>query len=117
MMSQKAAAKFVIAMMHARTDAHLMHLQTRSYAEHVALNGFYDALPDLVDSFVEAYQGKYGIIEDYPEEYRRLDEIEDLVDEIEQMRADLPGDSELQNIVDEIAALVDSTVYKLRYLK
>jgi hypothetical protein len=28
-----------------------------------------------------------------------------------------PKDTELQNITDEIAALIDSTTYKLRFLK
>jgi hypothetical protein len=32
-------------------------------------------------------------------------------------RKKLPQDSELQNIVDEIADLINSTVYKLKYLK
>jgi hypothetical protein len=32
---------------------------------------------------------------------------------IEKNRVALPDDSQLQNIVDEIAALVDSTIYKL----
>jgi hypothetical protein len=29
----------------------------------------------------------------------------------------LPEDTQLQNLVDEIAALIDSTLYKLRFLK
>jgi hypothetical protein len=32
-------------------------------------------------------------------------------------RQDLPQDSELQNIVDEIADLINSTTYKLKFLK
>jgi len=28
-----------------------------------------------------------------------------------------PQDTELQNITDEIAQLIDSTIYKLRFLK
>jgi len=29
----------------------------------------------------------------------------------------LPQESQLQNIIDEIAQLIDSTVYKLKFLK
>jgi hypothetical protein len=29
----------------------------------------------------------------------------------------LPDDSQLQNIIDEAAALIDSTIYKLKVLK
>jgi hypothetical protein len=31
-------------------------------------------------------------------------------------RKELPQDTELQNIVDEIADLINTTLYKLRYL-
>ena len=37
------------------------HWQSQSYSEHIALNEYYDGLPDLVDGIVESYQGKYGI--------------------------------------------------------
>jgi hypothetical protein len=32
-------------------------------------------------------------------------------------RKDLPQESQIQNIIDEIAQLIDSTLYKLRFLK
>ena len=38
-------------------------------------------------------------------------------DFVEEARKDLPQDSELQNLVDEIADLINSTLYKLRFLK
>lgn len=59
-------AEFIARAFAVRTAAHLAHLQSRSYAEHVALGGFYDPLVDLVDSYAEAYQGLFGLIEDYP---------------------------------------------------
>ena len=36
------------------------HWQTRSYAEHKALNKTYNNLQSLFDDFVEVYLGKYG---------------------------------------------------------
>ncbi len=51
----------------ARTLAHKAHLKTRSYAQHVALNEWYDGIVPLVDSLVEMYQGEFGVIEDYPD--------------------------------------------------
>lgn len=42
--------------------AHVAHLQTKSYAEHKVLNEIYDELPGLIDSLIEAYQGKYGSV-------------------------------------------------------
>lgn len=121
-MNKEAAAQFVVRLLHAVTDSHIMHFQSRSFSQHMALGGLYEGLGDLVDSFTEAYQGKYGIIEEYPDGYiapgkDALIEITDLSETIKSMRKDVPQDSELQNIIDEIAALIDSTIYKLRFLK
>jgi hypothetical protein len=78
-------------------------------------------LEDLTDTYVEAYQGKYGIIENYPDEYtppmQPLQYLVGLSGYVTEMRPQLATDSELQNIIDEIAALIDSTIYKLRFLK
>jgi hypothetical protein len=36
---------------------------------------------------------------------------------VDDARKDLPQETQIQNIVDEIAQLIDSTLYKLRFLK
>ena len=41
--------EFIMKLLHARTSAHVMHLQTRSYATHKALEDFYTAIVDFVD--------------------------------------------------------------------
>jgi Tfp pilus assembly protein PilO len=35
---------------------------------------------------------------------------------VEKARKELPQDTELQNIIDEIADLINTTLYKLRFL-
>lgn len=114
--------EFLLVCFHARTNAHVLHLQTRSYAAHKALNEFYDEIVDLADSFAEAYIGSYGLIEfsDTPYEphtdaLKLLDELDDVVDSARD--ALNKGDTPLMSILDEIAALVASTRYKLRFLK
>ena len=114
--------EFIILCFHARTNAHVLHLQTRSYAAHKALNKFYDEIVDLADSFAEAYIGSYGLIEfsDTPYEphtdaLKLLDELDEAVDSTRD--ALNKGDTHLMSILDEIAALVASTRYKLRFLK
>ena len=52
-------------LLHSKTQAHVFHLQTNSFAEHMALAGYYGGIDDLVDGLVESYQGKYGIISGY----------------------------------------------------
>lgn len=87
----------------------------------MALGDYYTEIIDLVDQFTEAYQGKYGQIEDYPQEYdfakEPLQYLQTIQQFVEQSREHLPQDSELQNIVDEIADLINTTVYKLKFLK
>ena len=66
--------EMVCNILHSRNQAHVFHLQTKSYAEHIALNGYYDAVVALFDGIVESYQGKYGIIKNFKtfkvEQYR-----------------------------------------------
>ena len=46
----------------ARDVTHSVHLNTRSYSKHVALNIFYDRIVGVTDDFAEAYQGRHGLI-------------------------------------------------------
>lgn len=116
-----SAAELVGRCFHARTEAHIFHLQTRSFAAHKALNEFYDEIVELTDSFAEAYQGRFGIITGYPETYESCaDEMEmltDLRDWIDKNRKAISERSELQNLIDEIVSLIDGTMYKLKFLK
>ena len=84
---------------------------------------FYAEIGDLVDDFVEAFQGKYGLLTGYKSDYslpdNPIDYMNYLKAEVEKLRRDpaFPQDSELQNEVDNIANLINSTIYKLRFLK
>ena len=55
-------ADFVGTLFLARDVAHSVHLNTRSFSKHNALNEFYDGVIDLADKFAEAYQGRHGLI-------------------------------------------------------
>lgn len=116
--------EFILTLLHAATNTHILHLRSRSFSEHMALGEFYQALPDLVDAVVEATQGRDGKLLDYPVSYyppnqTGLEELKDLKDYVDETRhtADIPQDSEIQNAIDEIASLIDSTLYKLQFLK
>ena len=115
--------QFVMCLLHSVTNAHILHLSTNSYAAHQALGNFYEEIGGLVDSFVEAFQGKYGLLTDYKSDYavpsNPIDYMNYLKVEVEKLRRapNFPQDSELQNEVDNIANLINSTEYKLRFLK
>jgi hypothetical protein len=115
--------EFAMCMLNGVTAGHIHHLGTDSYSQHMALGDFYDGLDDLSDKFIEAYQGKYSKII-FAEKALFLGEnglelVTYIGSEIASYRKmpGFPQDSELQNIVDELADLVASTLYKLRFLK
>lgn len=111
---------FLMELMHARTNAHVMHLQTKSYARHMALGSFYEDLVGLVDAVAEAYQGRYGITNYPPLPFKVESDpvmmLRSLRRYVDDTRGGLCDHSEIQNLIDEIVALMDSTLYKLENL-
>jgi DNA-binding ferritin-like protein len=118
---QKNAALFVSVLFHSGTNAHFMHLQTKSYSQHKALGRYYEDVVDLADRYAEAFQGCYDVIESYPSDFHiakvPLTYMEKIKDFVDGMRKVLPDDTHLMNIIDEVAELIDSTIYRLRELK
>lgn len=116
-------AKFLGTLMSSRTQAHIFHLQTQSFAAHKALNEYYDEIIDLIDSYAEMAQGRYGIIRGYVmqnqifEDGSVLKYFIGLLKFVDSIRQQLPQDGELNNTVDEISGLISSTIYKLKFLK
>jgi len=117
-----AVADFILTILHTVTNTHILHWQSKSYAEHITLGEFYDSLSELVDTLVESMQGKYQTILQFPTTYHGpaasgLEELQVFGQYFAQGRQQLPQDSEIQNLCDEIAALIDQTTYKLTFLK
>lgn len=103
----------------ARTKTHIAHLQTRSFAAHKALDEFYNGIIDLADSYAEAIQGRFGIIEQYPNAQLPgggLETILTLRSWIDDNRGACGQYSELQNEIDSIVSLCNSAIYKLQNL-
>ena len=107
----------------ARDVTHSVHLNTRSYAKHVALNTFYDEIIDLADSLAEAYQGRKGLmgaisLQSAKKTTNVIEFLEDQLAEIESERYNVcsKDDTPLQNLIDGIVELYLSTLYKLKFL-
>jgi hypothetical protein len=117
-------AEMISLLLHSRTQTHTLHLQTDSFSEHMALNGYYDGIVDLVDGLVESFQGKYGIIGGYTsydiEGYKSTEStikyLQGLCGKVEGLR-DCCEDSYIQTQIDTVCELINSTLYKLRFLK
>lgn len=115
--------EFIGCLFLARDIAHSAHLNSKSYAKHMALGDFYDGVIDLADSLAEAYQGRHGLIGPITRKsVKKASDItaflESSLKEIEDCRYECVSrtDSTLQNIIDEIIALYLSTIYKLKFL-
>jgi hypothetical protein len=124
------ASKFFSKLFESREMAHVYHLSVKgdmgSYAAHVALGAYYEGILEFIDDLIEIYQGQYGLVENFevidtastktqtPVEY-----FEDLVMFVKSERnTSLSAeDTHLQNIVDEVIALIYKTLYKLKYNK
>lgn len=116
--------ELLITLLNAATIGHVLHLRSRSYSEHKALQGFYQGLPDLVDGVIEAWQGRNGELVEYPDQMVEVSENRDALEYVNYLkvllddeRYVLGGESEIQNLVDGITELIDSTLYKLTFLK
>ena len=117
------AADFVGMLFLARDVAHSVHLNTRSFSKHMALNTFYEEIIELADGFAEAYQGRKGLIG--PISLMSANKTTNIIEflqgqlkEIETCRYEVADktDTPLQNLIDGIIELYLSTLYKLRFL-
>lgn len=113
--------ELVVRLFHARTRAHILHLQTRSYSEHKALNEFYDQIVGLADALAENMQGKAGILAyddisepDWGRDSKVL--LLSLSAWIQENRGDISDATDVQNQIDEVMALISQTFYKIEML-
>lgn len=114
-----SAGKLVSTLMHSRTQAHVFHLRTRSFAAHKALQAYYEGIIPLLDQYAEAYQGRYGLISGYtvgaPINQNPMNAksyFKRIITVINKTK--IPkGDTYLGNIRDTIIELVYQTLYML----
>lgn len=117
---------FIGTLLQSRNQAHIYHWQVTgpgSHAAHGALGDYYEGIIGMIDGLVESIQGRYGIIRGYKmaatlrEDDNFLTYFEALCKFVETTRKQIPQDSYIQNQVDEIVNLIESTKYKLKFLQ
>lgn len=120
---KSSGTKLFSNLLQSSVQVHIMHLQSKSYAEHMTLGSFYEAIPGLTDSLIGEYQGKYGIINNYQsislstqDPITYFKNLRTIVDSTRCTEIK-DEDTNLQNTIDEIVSLIDSTLYKLINLK
>lgn len=108
-----------------REVAHREHLSTKSFAAHMALGGFYEAIVEKADAITEAYQGRNQVLIKIPfvpythSSHDIIECLKEFLSEVEDIRytAVPKDDSAIQNLIDEAVACFLSTIYKLTFLK
>jgi hypothetical protein len=116
-------ADFIGILFLARDVTHSVHLNTRSFSKHEALNIFYNRIVGAADDFAEAYQGRHGLIG--PITLRSAKKTTNVIEFLEESLAEIEGarynvcdksDSSLQQLIDNIIEVYLRTLYKLRFL-
>ena len=110
-------------MLEASAQAKVFHWQTSSFAEHDALQEFYEGFNDLMDKFIESYQGCYGRIMLGCDLEVKPYTMDAPITFLESFKSYISGgarmlvisNSALTNILDEINGLVDQTIYRLTF--
>jgi hypothetical protein len=120
-------AACAMELMNARNSFHKLHLKVTgegSYAAHIAIGDFYEGLPGHADTLIEGYQGvSEKILACKDVAPRTLDTVADGVNYlrdiyamINKLQGKLPY-SEIVNNLDLIKDAINSTKYKLLFLK
>lgn len=122
--SDAGVGRFAGLLLNSAVQTHIYHLQTKSYAAHKALESYYEEIPGLTDGIVEMWQGAYGQI---VKGYIPFSPIEDgspilyltnILGQVTGMRYSVfkKEDTQIQNEIDSIVNLINSTIYKLTFL-
>lgn len=104
--------------------AHLKITGPGSYAAHTAMGGFYDEIGDLADGIAESYQGLTESLLDIPSTPQAsftsaadcVNYLNGLYEKVNAVQASCPY-SEINNELDNVKTLINSTKYKLIFLK
>ena len=117
--------QLIARVFYARNVAHFEHWKAKgegSFAKHMALGEFYNAVIEDIDKLVEAYQGAFSLIGNIPapqaEGVDALSLLEGDAEWIEENHEDIcKGNRAVANLIDTLTGTYLSTIYKLRNLK
>ena len=98
------------------------HLRSAKYGKHIALQEFYEEMPDKVDALIEAWMGANGkkvgnftnILSST--NMNTLMYLKELKSVCKQGYPLMGEDEELKSLLDDIVNLINSTLYKVKEL-
>jgi hypothetical protein len=113
--------EFISRLHDSKQQSIVWHHQTTSYAEHKALNNYYDEILELIDDLVESVSGVYGrpqgysvaTLQNYSGHEQLVKYYKGLYEFVQKERKTIYQDSWIQNQIDEVAQLIAKTSYLL----
>lgn len=105
-----------------RDELHMLHLKTKSYPEHIALEELYKFQLKWLDSFLEAWQGfdgdiDFDIVHAEPKT-NSIDCVMDYVGVLMTAKGEMAGDMETYgffvNEIESMIFMLFKTLYKLK---
>lgn len=113
--------KMEMMLKHAYGQMQKWHWQTSSDREHRATKFFYEALTEKMDEFLECFMGQYGRLFAGNYTLKLKDHyqgcsiryLQDMRKKIDLIKPQFNDAGDLQNIIDEIRALINRTIYLL----
>lgn len=123
--SNAAVSQLASLLMSTNIQGRIYHLQSTTFAHHIALDEFYKGISKAQDTIIELMQGIYGIVRGYKmdtlrEDNQPVEYLHELRSRISVLRVQLPITqpiSNLQNEIDNAVTLIDTVLYKLENLK
>ena len=119
--------KLITRVLATRNAAHVAHWKAKgmgSYAKHVALDEFYNAILSQLDEIVEIHQGAFGLIDavTFPGTIANPSTIVEHIKEEAQWLEDnrekiADGVCAIENQVDELTGIYLKSYYKLKNLQ
>lgn len=98
------------------------HLKSAKYGKHIALQEFYEEMPDKVDALIEGWMGAHGkkvgafqnvLTSSNMNTLKYLQELKKICKEGYDL---LDDNEELESLLDDIVNLINSTLYKVKEL-
>lgn len=120
--SDQSMADLITSLMFSSMAMHIQHLRATKYSIHMALGAYYADVVGLIDALAESYQGKFGLISfaansySYDTDVAPIEYLTALEKKIAYLREQILSDSEIENEIDTIVSLINSTLYKLKFL-
>lgn len=100
------------------------HLKATRHSIHTILEEYYSDAQEIIDTIIESYQGKFGVVTEYGNrifecgksclEY--LQELRDFIENGKLMLPEITSSSEILSEIDTLTTKIDTTLYKLKNL-